>query len=224
MLQSQSASDVEVGRPANQALSRKTASHHIIMPITELKIKDVLMDAMGVNRTLSRLANEIAETNRGVDNLVLIGILTRGIYMAQRLAEKIEEFEDRKLPVGALDITLYRDDMSYGQRGMIGRLKKPRLQQTNIPFNLDGKVVVLVDDVLYTGRTIRAALDALMDFGRPQKIQLAVMLDRGHRELPVRPDFTGKTIVTLPGEEVRVQLENHDGVDRVLLVEIQEAS
>ncbi len=175
-----------------------------------------------MNRTLARLANEIIESNRGVEHLAFVGIRTRGVDVAQRLVEKIEHFEGRKLPLGALDVTLYRDDLSYNQRGSLQRMKKSRVQATDIPFDLDGKIVILVDDVLYTGRTIRAALDALMDFGRPAKIRLAVIIDRGHRELPIRADFTGKEIVTTPGEEVRVKLANVDGVDGVDLVEVLE--
>ena len=190
------------------------------MPETEIKYKSLVMDAMGLNRTLARLANEIIETNRGVENLVMIGIVTRGPYLAQRLVDKIEEFEGRRLPLGKLDVTLYRDDMSYRHGGLLRRTKKPRMQMTDIPFDLDGKVVILVDDVLYTGRTIRAALDALMDFGRPAKIQLVVMIDRGHRELPIRADFIGKELVTSEGEEARVRLANVDGEDGVYLVDV----
>lgn len=187
-----------------------------------IKIKGEIMDAIGLNRTLSRLAHEILESNRGVDNLVVVGIRTRGVHLAERLCEKIESFEGRKLPLGSLDVTLYRDDLAYRQQALLSRMKQPRIQATDIPFDLDGKVVILVDDVIYTGRTIRAAMDALMDFGRPAKIRLAVMIDRGHRELPIRPDFVGKEIVTTPGEEIRVQLANVDGVDGVLLVEVTE--
>ncbi len=192
------------------------------MPATapHIKIKGEIMDAIGLNRTLSRLAHEILESNRGVDNLVMVGIRTRGVHLAERLREKIESFEGRKLPLGSLDVTLYRDDLAYRQQALLSRMKQPRIQATDIPFDLDGKVVILVDDVIYTGRTIRAAMDALMDFGRPAKIRLAVMIDRGHRELPIRPDFVGKEIVTTPGEEIRVQLANVDGVDGVLLVEV----
>jgi len=195
------------------------------MPATSphIKIKGEIMDAIGLNRTLSRLAHEILESNRGVDNLVMVGIRTRGVQLAERLLEKIESFEGRKLPLGSLDVTLYRDDLAYRQQALLSRMKQPRIQATDIPFDLDGKVVILVDDVIYTGRTIRAAMDALMDFGRPAKIRLAVMIDRGHRELPIRPDFVGKEIVTTPGEEVRVQLANVDGVDGVLLVEVTQA-
>ena len=190
------------------------------MPASELNIKLEIMDEKGLDRTLSRLAHEIIESSRGVENLVMVGILTRGFNLAKRLAEKIEHIEDRKTPVGALDITLYRDDMSYNQQGVLRRMKKPRLQTTDLPFDVDGKIVILVDDVIYTGRTIRAALNALMDFGRPEAIRLVVMIDRGHRQLPVRADFIGKELVTSEGEEVRVQLKSVDGVDRVFLVDV----
>ncbi len=179
---------------------------------SDYKIKAVLMDDKSLNRTLSRLAHQIVESNRGAENLVLVGILTRGVQIAERLVAKIEPLEGRRLPLGMLDITFYRDDM-------LRKLKKPRVQATNIPFDIDGKVVMLVDDVLYTGRTIRAALDALMDFGRPARIQLAVLIDRGHRELPIKADFIGQEVKTTAGEEVRVKLKNVDGEDGVYLVE-----
>ncbi|MGH7496520.1 MAG: bifunctional pyr operon transcriptional regulator/uracil phosphoribosyltransferase PyrR [bacterium] len=192
------------------------------MKTTPSRFKAQIMDAPGMSRTLARLANEIIESNRGVDKLVFVGIRTRGVEVAQRLIEKIEQFEGRRLPLGSLDVTLYRDDLSYNQHGSLRRMKKSRVQATDIPFDLEGKIVILVDDVLYTGRTIRAALDALMDFGRPAKIRLAVIIDRGHRELPIRADFTGKEIVTTPGEEVRVKLANVDGAEGVDLVEVLE--
>jgi len=193
------------------------------MPASKVKIKSEIMDAQGLNRTLSRLANEITEHNRGVENVAFVGIRTRGVYLAQRIIEKIEQFEKRKLPLGSLDVTLYRDDVAHRHQRRARKAKEPRtLQTTDIPFDLDGKVVVLVDDVLYTGRTIRAALSALMDFGRPAKIQLVVMIDRGHRELPIRADFIGREIVTTPGEDVRGKLKNIDGVDGVYLVDVLE--
>lgn len=194
------------------------------MPATAptIKIRGEIMDAAGLNRTLSRLAHEILESNRGIENLVVVGIRTRGVQLAQRLIERIESIEGRKLPLGSLDVTLYRDDLAYRQDALLSRTKQSRIQATDIPFDLEGKIVILVDDVIYTGRTIRAAMDALMDFGRPAKIRLAVMIDRGHRELPIRPDFVGKEVVTTTGEEVRVQLANVDGVDGVLLVEVSQ--
>ncbi len=179
---------------------------------SDYKVTAVLMDDRSLHRTLSRLAHQIVESNRGAENLVFVGILTRGAQLAERLIEKIDSFEGRRLPLGMLDITFYRDDM-------LRSLKKPRVQATNIPFDIDGKVVMLVDDVLYTGRTIRAALDALMDFGRPARIQLAVLIDRGHRELPIKADFIGQEVKTTAGEEVRVKLKNLDGEDGVYLVE-----
>ena len=179
---------------------------------SDYKIKAVLMDERSLHRTLSRLAHQIIESNRGAEDLVFVGILTRGVQIAERLIEKIEPLEGRHLPLGMLDITFYRDDM-------LRSLKKPRVQATNLPFDIDGKVVMLVDDVLYTGRTIRAALDALMDFGRPARIQLAVLIDRGHRELPIKADFIGQEVQTTAGQEVRVQLKNIDGEDGVYLVE-----
>lgn len=194
------------------------------MPATAptIKIRGEIMDAAGLNRTLSRLAHEILESNRGIENLVVVGIRTRGVQLAQRLIERIESIEGRKLPLGSLDVTLYRDDLAYRQDALLSRTKQSRIQSTDIPFDLEGKIVILVDDVIYTGRTIRAAMDALMDFGRPAKIRLAVMIDRGHRELPIRPDFVGKEVVTTTGEEVRVQLANVDGIDGVLLVEVSQ--
>jgi pyrimidine operon attenuation protein/uracil phosphoribosyltransferase len=182
---------------------------------SDYKIKAVIMDEKSLNRTLSRLAHQIVESNRGAENLAFVGILTRGVQIAERLIEKIEPIEGRRLPLGMLDITFYRDDV-------LGSLKKPRVQKTDIPFDIDGKAVVLVDDVLYTGRTVRAALDALMDFGRPARIQLAVLIDRGHRELPIRADFVGKNVPTSRREIIKVQVEDVDGVDQVLVGELKE--
>lgn len=179
------------------------------------KVKAVILNDQDIQRITTRLAHEILEKNRGLDKLVLVGIRTRGAYLASRLAEKIKEIEDQEVQTGFLDITLYRDDFRT-------RLKQPEVEVTNIPFNIDQKNIVLVDDVLYTGRTIRAALDALKDFGRPARIYLAVLVDRGHRELPIRPDFIGKNIPTSVGEEVRVQMKEIDDEDRVLLTEESE--
>jgi len=178
----------------------------------ETKTKAELLSKEDFKRIVTRLAHEILEKNRGVDNLVIIGIRTRGAYLATRIAETIDGIENVKIPTGFLDITLYRDDFRT-------RLKQPSVEVTNIPFKIDEKNIVLVDDVLYTGRTIRSALDALMDFGRPARIYLAVLVDRGHRELPIRPDFVGKNIPTSIGEEVKVLLEEVDQEDKVLLVE-----
>ena len=178
----------------------------------EEKIKAEILSEQDFQRIVTRLAHEILEKNRGSENLVIIGIRTRGAFLATRLSKKIEEIEGKKIPTGFLDITLYRDDFRT-------RLKQPAVEVTNIPFKIDEQNIVLVDDVLYTGRTIRSALDALMDFGRPALINLAVLVDRGHRELPIRPDFVGKNIPTSIGEEVNVLMTEIDKVDKVLLVE-----
>jgi len=178
----------------------------------DFKIKAKLVTPEDLRRIITRLAHEILEKNRGVKDLVIIGIHTRGAHIAQRLAKKIKMIEKKEVPTGFLDATLYRDDFRT-------RLKQPDVQVTNIPFQIDEKNVVLIDDVLYTGRTIRAALDALMDFGRPNQINLAVLVDRGHRELPIKADFVGKNIPTSLGEEVRVKLKEVDDEDCVYLVE-----
>ena len=178
----------------------------------ETKVKAELLSKEDFTRIVTRLAHEILEKNRGVNNLVIVGIRTRGAYLATRISETIEKIENVKIPTGFLDITLYRDDFRT-------RLKQPSVEVTNIPFKIDEKNIVLVDDVLYTGRTIRSALNALMDFGRPARIYLAVLVDRGHRELPIRPDFVGKNIPTSIGEEVKVLLEEVDQEDKVLLIE-----
>jgi pyrimidine operon attenuation protein / uracil phosphoribosyltransferase len=180
------------------------------------KIKAVLVDAAGFSRTITRLAHEIIERNRGTERLGFVGMQTRGVYLASRLARKIEEIEGIRLPVGTLDTTMYRDDYRTV-------LKQPRVQVTDIPFDLYDMNVVLVDDVLFTGRTVRAALDALMDMGRPRRIQLAVLVDRGHRELPVKPDFVGRNVPTSINEEVRVRMTEVDAEDGVLLVEVKES-
>jgi len=176
------------------------------------KVKAKIIDEIGLKRTVIRLAHEILERNRGADNLVIIGIRTRGVFLAQRIINEIHNIEGKRLPLGILDITMYRDDFRE-------RLKQPVVQQTDIPFDIYEKDVVLVDDVLYTGRTTRAALEALMSFGRPERIQLAVLVDRGHRELPIKPDYVGKNIPTSIGEEVQVKLNEVDDEDCVLLVE-----
>lgn len=178
----------------------------------KIKVKAKVIDAAGLERTLTRLAHEIIERNDGVERLAIVGIRTRGATLAERLIKKIAAIEKKQVPLGLLDITLYRDDFRM-------RLKQPTVQVTDIPFNIDEMEVILVDDVLYTGRTSRAALDALMDFGRPSSVQLAVLVDRGHRELPIQPDYVGKSIPTSIGEEVRVRLKENDKEDCVLLVE-----
>jgi len=178
----------------------------------EGKAKSVIMDKDGIRRAISRISHEILEKNKGTDNLVLIGIRTRGVPLAERIQQRILEFENVKLPLGLLDITLYRDDLSTID-------VQPVLHETKVPFSIEGKIVILVDDVLFTGRTARAALDALIDLGRPQKIQLAVLIDRGHRELPIRADYVGKNVPTSRKEIVSVCLEETDGRDEVLLLE-----
>jgi pyrimidine operon attenuation protein / uracil phosphoribosyltransferase len=177
--------------------------------------KRVVMDADRIDRCITRIAYEILEKNKGVEELALIGIRTRGVYLAQRIQEKIFHIEGSKVPLGILDITLYRDDI--GQRK-----GKPRLERTDVPFSLDNKKVVLVDDVLFTGRTIRAAMDALIDFGRPKRIQLAVLIDRGHRELPIRADFVGKDLPSSLWEAVSVHLKENDQKDEVIVEESQD--
>lgn len=164
-----------------------------------------------IRRAIRRIAHEIVERNRGLKDIVLVGMRTRGVPLAQRLAAAIEEFEGEPAPVGSLDIGLYRDDINNMEL-------THRLQPTDLPTDIEGKRVVLVDDVLYTGRSIRAALDALTDFGRPASIQLAVLADRGHRELPIRPDYVGKNIPTALREEVEVLLKETDGRDEVRII------
>ena len=174
--------------------------------------KAKLVDADGIRRTLTRLAHEIIERNRGAQNLALVGMRTRGVFIAERLQKLIQEIEGGGVPLGILDVTLYRDDFRL-------KFKQPQVQVTHIDFDIDEKNIILVDDVLYTGRTARAALDALMDLGRPARIQLAVLVDRGHRELPLKADFVGKNVPTSIGEEVRVRMAEHDGEDAIYLVE-----
>lgn len=177
----------------------------------KFQVKAKLADAEGMRRTLTRLAHEIIERNRGLKDLALVGMRTRGVFVAERLKELIRQIEGGDVPIGILDVTLYRDDFRL-------KFKQPQVQVTHIDFDVDEKNIILVDDVLYTGRTARAALDALMDLGRPARIQLAVLVDRGHRELPVKPDFVGKNVPTSLGEEVRVRMMEHDGEDAILLV------
>jgi pyrimidine operon attenuation protein/uracil phosphoribosyltransferase len=174
--------------------------------------EDVLMSADDVRRAIVRIAHEIVEQNRGCQDLILVGMRTRGVPLAQRLSDAIRDFEGEAVPVGALDIGLYRDDLP-------ARGTRIEIKPSDLPEDIAGKRVVLVDDVLYTGRSIRAALDALIDYGRPQRIQLAVLVDRGHRELPLRADFVGKNIPTSRGDDVLVQLEETDGIDQVLVSE-----
>jgi len=169
-----------------------------------------IMDEAGIDRAISRISYEIIERNKGVDNVALIGIRRRGVPLASRLAKKIEEIEGEELLTGILDITLYRDDFSL-------IAPQPIVHKTEIPFNVTGVKIVLVDDVLFTGRTIRAALDALVDLGRPQMIQLAVLIDRGHRELPIRADYVGKNVPTSKSELIQVNVKEIDGSDCVII-------
>jgi pyrimidine operon attenuation protein/uracil phosphoribosyltransferase len=177
-----------------------------------MKEKARILDKDAISRTLMRIAHEIIEKNRGTDDLCLVGIRNRGVYLAQRLADCIKSIENKEVLSGALDITLYRDDLALASG-------QPLVRKTEIDFDIGGKNLILVDDVLYTGRTVRAALDALVDFGRPKTIQLAVLVDRGHRELPVRADFVGKNIPTAKNEIVEVRLSESDGKDEVVIVE-----
>jgi pyrimidine operon attenuation protein/uracil phosphoribosyltransferase len=175
----------------------------------------VVVDADGVTRALTRIAHEILERNKGTENLVLIGVRSRGVDIAARLARNIAEIEGVQVPCGIIDITLYRDDLSRS-------VQQPQVKTTDIPFPIDDRHVVLVDDVLYTGRTVRAALDALMDFGRPKCVQVAVLVDRGHRELPIRADYVGKNLPTAHDESVQVRLAECDGRDEVTLCPAKE--
>jgi pyrimidine operon attenuation protein/uracil phosphoribosyltransferase len=170
------------------------------------------MDGDRLARSLTRIAHEIVERNRGIDDLALVGIRERGVPIARRIARQLLEITGSQVPTGALDITLYRDDL---MRQAVG--PQPLVRSTDIPFDLDDRVILLVDDVLYTGRTIRAALDALIDFGRPKAIQLVVLVDRGHRELPIKADYVGKNVPTSRRESVQVRLEEVDGHDEVVI-------
>lgn len=172
-----------------------------------------IMDAKGIARSLERIAHEIIENNHGAENMAIIGIRSRGAFLAERLAKAIKKIEKVMLPVGAVDITMYRDDVQV-------RLDQPIIQKTDIEFSLDDMTVILVDDVLYTGRTVRAALNELSDFGRSNRVQLAVLIDRGHRELPIRADYVGIQLQTFQGENVIVNLKEKDGEDSVILQQI----
>lgn len=176
-------------------------------------VKSVCMDASEIERSCTRIAHQILETNKGAGNIALVGIVTRGDVLAKKLAVKIEEIEGVSVPLGKLDISFYRDDFATHFA--------PEVHSTDIPFNVDGKTIVLVDDVLYTGRTIRAALDALMDIGRPAAVQLAVLIDRGHRELPIRADYVGKNVPSSTDENVRLFLEEVDGISAAEILDIE---
>ena len=184
-------------------------------PPARQREKTQVLDEQALDRALTRIAHEILEKNGGAQDLAFVGLRTRGVTLAQRLAGKIARIDGATLPVGTLDITLYRDDLDL--RGA------PVIRRTDIPFSIKNKTVVLVDDVLFTGRTIRAALDALIDLGRPRMIQLATLIDRGHRELPIRPDYVGKNLPTSRRESVAVRLKEHDGEDRVVIEEPEDS-
>lgn len=175
------------------------------------RTKAVVMDGEAMSRAITRIAHEILEANKGAGDMALVGIVTRGAAIAEMLAEQIERIEGTRVPVGTLDISFYRDDLAL-------RLN-PEVHRTDIPFDVEGRQIVLVDDVLFTGRTIRAAMDAIMDYGRPRSIRLAVLVDRGHRELPIRADFVGKNVPSSARERVTVRLDALDGRDAVEILE-----
>lgn len=177
-----------------------------------MKLKAHIMDAAGIARALSRLASEIVERNRGTKDLLLVGIRRRGVPLAERIADRIEQLEGQRPATGQLDITLYRDDLST-----VG--PRPVVNKTDIPADVTDSAIVLVDDVLYTGRTVRAALDELVDFGRPRIVELAVLIDRGHRELPIQADYVGKQVQTTDSEIVKVMLKDYDEEEQVIVVE-----
>lgn len=177
-----------------------------------MKIKAKIADKETIDRILLRIAHEILEKNRGAKNLVLIGMRTRGEFLAKRLRQKIISIEGIDIPIGVLDVTLYRDDFRT-------RIKQPQVSVSDITFDINDRDVILVDDVLYTGRTVRSALNAIMDFGRPSSIQLFILIDRGHRELPIRADYVGKNIPTSQNEEIKLKVEEVDGEDAIYLIE-----
>lgn len=179
-----------------------------------MKQKTEILDAQAINRALTRIAHEIVEKNKGGENVLLVGIRTRGVPIAKRLQEKINQIESLTVPIGELDITLYRDDLSK-----VNAYNEPELKDTDIDVDLTNKKVILIDDVLYTGRTVRAAMDAVMDMGRPVEIQLATLIDRGHRELPIRADYVGKNIPTSESEVIVVQLKEIDRTEHVAIFE-----
>jgi len=179
-----------------------------------MKQIELLMDATAIDRAITRIAHQILEKNSDLNNLGIVGMQTRGVFLAQRIAEKINGIEKINLSAGVLDITMYRDDYRLA-------LKQPKVQVTHIPFDINGIDMILVDDVLYTGRTIRAALEALNDFGRPKTIQLAVLIDRGHREMPIHADYTGMTIKTRMNQEVALKVKEKDNEDSLWLMELE---
>lgn len=171
-----------------------------------------ILDEKAIQRAITRISHEIIEKNKGTENIVLVGIKTRGVPLAKKIAKKIEEIEEKAVSVGEVDITLYRDDLTE-------KFADPVVNSTTVDFDINGKVIVLVDDVLFTGRTVRAAMDAVMDLGRPKSIQLAVLIDRGHRELPIRADYVGKNVPTSSTELVNVSFEETDGTECVAIFE-----
>jgi pyrimidine operon attenuation protein / uracil phosphoribosyltransferase len=191
-----------------------TEENQIIEVIRMPQQKAIVLDDQAIRRALTRIAHEIIEKNKGIENCILIGIRTRGIYLANRLAERIEQIEGAKIDVGELDITLYRDDLTKKTEN-----QEPLVKGSDVPKDINEQKVILVDDVLYTGRTVRAALDALIDIGRPSQIQLAVLVDRGHRELPIRADYVGKNIPTSSSEKIVVELKEVDESDQVSIFE-----
>jgi pyrimidine operon attenuation protein/uracil phosphoribosyltransferase len=193
-------------------------SHSAVTPAPR-----VLLDEESIRRTLSRVAHEIIERNEDLDTVALVGIHTRGVPIAHRLRHLIEERSGEELALGQLDITFHRDDV-HVRGGQAPRRPQPLARETKLDFELEGRTVILVDDVLYTGRTIRAAIDALLEYGRPERVQLAVLADRGHRELPIRPDYVGKNLPTGRHERVQVELMEIDEIDRVMLVTEREGA
>ena len=179
-----------------------------------MNVKSKIVDKEGFDRILTRISHEILEKNKGSKDLILIGMRTRGEFLAKRIQGKINSIDKENIPFGVLDVTLYRDDFRT-------RLKQPDVSVSNITFDINEKNVVLVDDVLYTGRTVRSALNALMDFGRPSTIQLCILIDRGHRELPIRADYVGKNVPTSNDEEIKVKMNEIDGEDAIYLVEVK---
>jgi pyrimidine operon attenuation protein/uracil phosphoribosyltransferase len=177
-----------------------------------MNVKSKIIDKEGFDRILTRIAHEILEKNKGSKNLILMGMRTRGEFLARRIKDKINKIDNENLPLGVLDVTLYRDDFRM-------RLKQPEVSVSDITFDINEKDIILIDDVLFTGRTVRSAMNAIMDLGRPSSIQLCILIDRGHRELPIRADYVGKNIPTSQYEEIKVKMEEHDGEDAIYIIE-----